>query len=81
MENGNQTSLEKEANAAFEEIVALRHLSKNTGTITLRTQNKIFQQLSPGALARVAVRLKQLEDRTKPIREAKKLADEKGGQQ
>lgn len=66
--DNNQTPLNDEVAVAIEEILALRHLTSQTGTVTYRTQNQIFQRLSPKALAKVAVELKRLED-------------EKGGQQ
>jgi hypothetical protein len=59
---GNKTPLDLEVQIAVREIVALRNLTKKTGTITLRTQNHILQKLSPEALAKVAVILEQLEE-------------------
>jgi hypothetical protein len=62
METGNQTPLHQEVQKAVRELVALRNLTKQTGTVTLRTQNSILQKLSPGALTRVAVILAELEE-------------------
>lgn len=59
---GNQTPLDIEVQTAVREIVALRNLTKKTGTVTVRTQNHVFQRLSPEALARVAVIVEQLEE-------------------
>jgi len=62
METGNQTPLYQEVQKAVRELVALRNLTKQTGTVTLRTQNGILQKLSPAALTRVAVILAELEE-------------------
>ena len=61
METGNQTPLDQEVQKAVRELVALRNLTKQTGTVTLRTQNGILQKLTPEALTRVAVILAEFE--------------------
>jgi hypothetical protein len=62
METANQSPLNIEVTKAVREIVALRNLTKKTGTVTNKTQNGILQKLSQDALTRVAVIL-ELEEK------------------
>jgi hypothetical protein len=48
---------------AVERILALQALTEATGTITIRTQNRILQKLSDADLLAVAVELKHRQDR------------------
>ena len=45
--------------AMVEKILALRDLTRETGTITTRSQNNILQSLPDDVLAEVSLRLKR----------------------
>ena len=63
MQNSNPPSpTDIQAKRALEEILALRQLTKTTGTQTTRTQNRILRSLSEPAITRVALLLKALEE-------------------
>ena len=59
------TTLSPAAQKALRQILALRQLTRETGTRTTRTQNSILQALSPQALAEVAEVLAGLEGGTR----------------
>jgi hypothetical protein len=50
-----------EVKEALRQVLALRALTASTGTITTFTQNKLLRALSPEALTRVAVILREME--------------------
>jgi non-canonical (house-cleaning) NTP pyrophosphatase len=50
-----------EVKEALRQVLALRALTTSTGTITTFTQNKLLRGLSPEALTRVAVILREME--------------------
>jgi hypothetical protein len=60
-----ETPIDQEVRDAVRDILALRDLTKATGTATTRTQNDILRTLSPKALTRVAVILATLQEGAK----------------
>jgi hypothetical protein len=55
-----------EVKEALRQVLALRALTASTGTITTFTQNKLLRGLSPEALTRVAVTLREMERHDEP---------------
>lgn len=55
------TPTDIEVKEALRQIMALRALTANTGTVTTYTQNKVLRGLSPDALTRVAVILAEFD--------------------
>jgi hypothetical protein len=56
-----ETPTDIEVKEALRQVLALRALTASTGTITTFTQNKLLRGLSPDALTRVAVILREME--------------------
>ncbi len=56
-----ETHTDIEVKEALRQVLALRALTASTGTITTFTQNKLLRGLSPDALTRVAVILREME--------------------
>ena len=56
------TSLSPDAQKALRQILALRQLTRETGTRTTKTQNSILQALSVEVLAEVAEALASLDE-------------------
>jgi hypothetical protein len=56
------TSLSIDAQKALRQILALRKLTRDTGTRTTKTQNGVLQALSPAVLAEVAEVLAGLDE-------------------
>jgi hypothetical protein len=51
--------LDRQVNEAFDKLLALREMTAETGTVTVRAQNQVLQSLPHDVLARVAVLLKR----------------------
>jgi len=56
------TPISADAKKALRQILALRQLTRQTGTRTTKTQNSILQALAPAVLAEVAEALASLEE-------------------
>ena len=59
LQSGLQDHPDRQVNEAFDKLIALREITAETGTVTVRAQNQVLQSLPHDVLVRVAVLLKR----------------------
>jgi len=62
----DRLTIEAQAEVAFEKIIALRELTAQTGTVTVKSQNDVLQSLPNPVLTLVATKLRRAQLPAKP---------------